>query len=111
MNVVTMIMKNHTPLFLLCLALLSSGCGKTNQQEEDANSSADKQQPASLKIAFGSCGNPQRPLPIFDHVLEHRPDLFIFLGDNIYGDTNDMNLLRQKYQVLGNLPSFPTPFG
>ena len=37
-----------------------------------------------MKIAFGSCGNPQRPLPIFDHVLEHQPDLFIFLGDNIY---------------------------
>lgn len=106
MDVVTMIMKNHTPLFLLCLTLLGAGCGKTNQQEEAAAESADKQQPASLKIAFGSCGNPRRPLPIFDHVVEHQPDLFIFLGDNIYGDTNDMNLLRQKYQVLGNLPSF-----
>ena len=101
-------MKNHASLFLLCVALMlaSPGCSKTTGNKEETATSENKEQPVSLKIAFGSCGNPYRPLPIFDRVVEHEPDLFIFLGDNIYGDTDDMDLLRQKYQVLGKQPSF-----
>lgn len=58
------------------------------------------------RIAFGSCGHQEHPLPVLDVVVKHQPNLFIFLGDNIYGDTRDMNVLREKYQLLGNKPSF-----
>ncbi len=59
-----------------------------------------------FKIAFGSCGSQNHPLPILNHVVNHKPDAFIFLGDNIYGDTNDMNILRKKYQLLGSKDSY-----
>ncbi len=59
-----------------------------------------------FRIAFGSCGHQTHPLPIFDRVVEHEPDLFIFLGDNIYGDTYDMDTLIAKYNQLGSKPSF-----
>lgn len=58
------------------------------------------------KIAFGSCGHQDQPLPIFDVVVKHQPDLFIFLGDNIYGDTDDMRILKSKYEQLQNKPTF-----
>jgi len=58
------------------------------------------------KIAFGSCGHEDHPLPIFDIVVKHNPDLFIFLGDNIYGDTDDMDTLRIKYDMLTSKPTF-----
>lgn len=58
------------------------------------------------KIAFGSCGHQDNPLIIFDQVVKHNPDLFIFLGDNIYGDTDDMEVLKAKYQKLGSKPTF-----
>jgi alkaline phosphatase D len=58
------------------------------------------------KIAFGSCAHQDSPLPIFDIVVKHQPDLFIFLGDNIYGDTKDMAVLKSKYQQLADKPSF-----
>jgi alkaline phosphatase D len=32
--------------------------------------------------------------------------LFIFLGDNIYADTEDMNVLRAEYEKLANQPGF-----
>jgi alkaline phosphatase D len=35
-----------------------------------------------------------------------QPDLFIFLGDNIYGDTRNMNVLRAKYRRLARQPGF-----
>ncbi|MES2590933.1 MAG: alkaline phosphatase D family protein [Bacteroidota bacterium] len=58
------------------------------------------------KIAFGSCGNQNNDLPVFDVVVKHQPDLFIFLGDNIYGDTGNMKILKAKYHKLGTKPSF-----
>ncbi len=58
------------------------------------------------KIAFGSCGREWEDLPIFNNVVEHDPDMFIFLGDNIYGDTKIMDTLRAKYQRLSSKPSF-----
>jgi len=65
-------------------------------------------QPTSnvTKIAFGSCAHEDHPLPIFNNIVESDPDLFIFLGDNIYGDTDDMVVLRSKYGMLGSKPSY-----
>jgi alkaline phosphatase D len=37
---------------------------------------------------------------IYGGILQHRPEVFLFLGDNIYGDTNDMGVLKQKYAEL-----------
>jgi alkaline phosphatase D len=52
------------------------------------------------RIAFGSCSKETLPQPIWDAVLAREPDLFVFLGDNIYGDTRDMDVLRAKYAKL-----------
>jgi alkaline phosphatase D len=48
-------------------------------------------------IAFGSCNKHDLPQPLWKPILEENPDLWIWLGDNIYGDTHDMNLLEKKY--------------
>jgi alkaline phosphatase D len=67
------------------------------------------------RIAFGSCGSQDRPMSILDSVANQQPDLFIWLGDNIYGDTKDMQVLRDKYAMLAAKPEFQrlkaaTPF-
>jgi alkaline phosphatase D len=61
---------------------------------------------ALTRIAFGSCANQDKPQPIWDTVLAARPELFIFLGDNIYGDTRDITELRRKYSQLAAKPGF-----
>ncbi len=58
------------------------------------------------RIAFGSCANQNAPQPIWQAVNALRPDVFIFLGDNVYGDTRDMGVLRAKYAQLGAQPGF-----
>lgn len=58
------------------------------------------------QVAFGSCGHQAKPQPILDMVVAQDPDLFIYLGDNIYGDTESMTLLASKYQQLGAKPGF-----
>lgn len=52
------------------------------------------------RIAFGSCAKQDKPQPIWDAVLASQPDLFIFLGDNVYGDTRDETVLRAQYAKL-----------
>lgn len=49
------------------------------------------------KIAFGSCGYQDDPQPVLSLAAEQQPAAFIFLGDNIYGDTYSMDTLRNKY--------------
>ena len=58
------------------------------------------------RIAFGSCADAGRSQPIWDAILARQFDLFVFLGDNIYGDTRDMAVLRAKYAQLAAQPGF-----
>ncbi|MEO0415990.1 MAG: alkaline phosphatase D family protein, partial [Verrucomicrobiota bacterium] len=60
----------------------------------------------TTRIAFGACAHEDRPQPIWDAIVASDPDLFIFAGDNIYGDTTDMNVLKEKYAKLGAQPGY-----
>ncbi|TWU31825.1 alkaline phosphatase D family protein [Novipirellula artificiosorum] len=52
------------------------------------------------KIALGSCAREGQSQPIWEAVADSRPDLFVFLGDNIYADTTDMKVMKRKYGLL-----------
>ena len=83
--------------FFYLLILIVQSC--TEQKKINTNFTI-------TKIAFGSCGSENHPLPIFNNVVRQEPDLFIFLGDNIYGDTKNMDTLKKKYQLLGSKKSY-----
>lgn len=54
------------------------------------------------QIAFGSCNRQYEEQPMWPIVLQNKPGLWIWLGDNIYGDTEDMDVLKQKYELQKN---------
>jgi alkaline phosphatase D len=58
------------------------------------------------RIAFGSCCHQDKDQPIWANVNRYAPELFVFLGDNIYGDTQDMAVMRSKYAKLAAKPGF-----
>lgn len=58
----------------------------------------------TTNILFGSCSHQDKPMPIFNAILAEPKDAFVFLGDNIYGDTENMEELSQKYSQLGANP-------
>ncbi len=60
------------------------------------------------RIAFGSCARQDKPQPIWDAVNALEPELFIFLGDNVYGDTRDMRVLAERYAMLAAQAGFRT---
>lgn len=62
--------------------------------------------PLKTRIAFGSCARPPNAMPVVDLATASDPDLFIWMGDNIYGDTIDMAELQMKYDQLAAAPEF-----
>ena len=56
-------------------------------------------EPVVSDMAFGSCiKTPEHPM--LDRALTLPMDLFVFMGDNIYADTQDMTVMRAKYDAL-----------
>lgn len=49
------------------------------------------------RIAFGSCNSQDKPQPLWTSIEEENPDLWIWTGDNIYADTEDPDVFREKY--------------
>lgn len=86
-------------MVLMCVAMLTVGCSSNR---------SDYESPLEIKrLAFGSCNNPRRyDENMFAAIEKRQPDIFLMLGDNIYGDTEDMDLLKEKYQELADAPGF-----
>lgn len=62
------------------------------------------------RILFGSCSRPEEGMEILDQVTAADPDLFLFIGDNVYGDAYSWDAtlpeLRDAYAALAAAPEF-----
>jgi alkaline phosphatase D len=65
---------------------------------------------ALTRIAVASCRTQEEPAPILDVMLEREPDLFLYIGDNVYGDvwslSPDMETLFEAYADLSEQSDF-----
>jgi alkaline phosphatase D len=66
---------------------------------------ASKKKPID-RIAFGSCDHQNNPVKLWDEVLRQKPDLWIWGGDNVYGDTENMDTLKNKYARQKGNPGY-----
>src|SRR5260370_35444489 len=60
------------------------------------------------RLAFGSCADQVKRQPIWDAILAYQPELFIFAGDNVYGDFNtaDASHLKRAYAMAERLSGY-----
>lgn len=58
------------------------------------------------KIALGSCADERRDHVILNAVIAAQPQLWVFLGDNVYADTADPAEMRAAYAMLGDKPVY-----
>jgi len=72
-----------------------------------AGLSAQTRRPLT-RIAFGSCAEQAESQPIWDAILAYKPELFIFAGDNVYGDFNsaDAAPLRRAYATADAIAGY-----
>ena len=79
--------------------------GKVPRYQRDLPPFHTKTAPAEgengrFSVAFGSCPRYQldRKQEIWSTILQSQPDLFFWLGDNIYGDTLDPEILAEEWR-------------
>ena len=97
-------MKKHFHFALAIVLPLLGSCQTDDLYCGDINRSTSVEE-VSL-IAFGSCANQNDPQPVLTKVKERNPDVFCWLGDNIYVDTQNMKTMQKKYAKLGCKPEF-----
>lgn len=63
--------------------------------------------PRPIRIAFGSCARVQLypDQPVFDAIAAMEPDLFLWLGDNIYADSDSETAFSAMYTRQRNVAS------
>ncbi len=99
----------------LCLLMATAAAGLPGAQPTQIQPIVQTPRPQDeqagqplQRIAFGSCAAQDQPQPIWSKITQTDPQLFVFLGDNIYGDTEDMEVMRRKYQQLAARQGFRT---
>jgi alkaline phosphatase D len=74
---------------ILCVGLLFNGCKSSNHSQ-----TIDY----DYTIAFGSCNKQYETNLLWPSILKHQPSVWIWGGDNIYADTDDMVKLKGEYE-------------
>ncbi|MCM4159327.1 alkaline phosphatase family protein [Antarcticibacterium flavum] len=95
-------MKVILSLFLSFFLFISCGSIQKAPQPEASKSSGTY----DYVIAFGSCNRQDEAQPLWDAIIEETPDLFLWGGDNIYADTDDMAQLEADYHTQKNQPDY-----
>ena len=61
-------------------------------------------------IAFGSCAREDRPQPIWDSIVASDPELFLFIGDNMYADIPEVPdspaVIQTAYENLAAMEGY-----
>lgn len=92
-------MRNQLYLIVIAFFPLMASCQTDELYCGDINRSTTLDE-VNL-IAFGSCANQNDPQPVLIKVKERNPDVFCWLGDNIYADTQNMKTMQKKYAKQG----------
>lgn len=60
------------------------------------------------RIGFGSCLNQNYKAPILDAIIAKAPELFVWMGDNVYGDvsSSEMDELIGAYAAQAARPDY-----
>ncbi len=83
----------------LCLLAILFSVNSSIWAEESAD-------PALTRIAFGSCNRQTLEQPLWEPIIGWRPQLWIWLGDNIYGDSDDPAVLAAKWDQQKTHPGY-----
>ena len=101
------------PNLVMCLCLLGATVGVRASEFLPAvpmPSAALDADTTVTRIALGSCFSPYESDSIFAEIAQQRPDVFLFMGDNVYArdesEDPQLNSLREAYAALAQAKSF-----
>jgi len=90
---------------VLILAGLSVGCASSDRPVE-RGATASHSDSILTRIAFGSCNDQAADQPLWTPIRASNPDLWVWLGDNIYADTERMAAMDSMYARQQRVPGY-----
>lgn len=63
---------------------------------------AKKESNHEFIVSFGSCDNQNIQNNMWDEILKYHPNVFVWGGDIVYSDTDDMQLMKKNYDEQKN---------
>ncbi len=69
----------------ILLSVLLASCAPDQAQK---NAPLPPTDTVLTRIAFGSCADEELPQPIWQTIAAESPNIFLFMGDNVYADNN-----------------------
>ena len=91
----------HFTILLAMMAVLFS-CKKKTEKTP----TVEEQAKPDFIVAFGSCNMPQEPNPFWDDILAENPNVWVWGGDIVYADTDDMDRLRAIYAMQDSVADY-----
>ncbi|NKI32831.1 alkaline phosphatase D family protein [Croceivirga thetidis] len=91
---------------LLVIIGLSAACSiNRNASKQDKAQKANTTSEV-IRIAFGSCNKTDSENKLWDDILANEPVMWIWGGDNIYADTDDVEKLRAMYLAQNQIEGY-----
>ena len=87
---------------IIILIVVFFGC----EVKEEFSATIITRDSPEVSIAFGSCAHSYDTLEILNAVNSQKPDVWVWLGDIVYGDTHDMTVMREKYDRQKAKPEY-----
>ena len=97
-------MKTFVPIILFLFLGLSC-VNRIQHTPETLDRKADQY---SIRIAVGSCNKVDEPNVFWDDIAEQSPEAFVWLGDIVYADSNDISVIQSEYNKLKEITSRET---
>lgn len=82
-------------MLLLLMVITLIGCNQTKQIVSES-----KIETTPFTIVFASCNDQDRKQPLWNFINETNPNVFIWGGDNVYADTDDMEKMALDYNKV-----------
>ena len=106
-------MKNIVIAFLLILSFsCKQNTSETNLvKDENKLSETDDikeeiKEQTDMTFVFASCNDQNMEQPLWKPIIECKPNVFIWGGDNIYADTDDMEKMKSDYNKIKTHPDY-----
>ncbi len=94
-------MKQRSIPFLLLILLSSCSHKKPITIVKSANYIQ-----SDFTLSFGSCNNQSLTNTLWPEILRNHPDVWIWGGDIVYSDTDDMEIMKRSYDLQKNKKNY-----
>lgn len=104
-------MKIYFKFLVLLSIILFSSCKQEKKQTLNLSENKEVINPENettydFIVSFGSCNKQDKPQFLWNSMAKQNPDIFIWGGDNIYADTEDMAKMKADYKAQLENPDY-----